>query len=1111
MAAFVDPFANLPGIVVQKQDGNLNPFRQKEGPVTVIIGTSPSGPANTLVEVDRVSEALALFGTTGTLGRGLTEASQGGADNLAAFRIGAEAALLRHVGDHAGAAGITIETVDADGSVADDFSVLYEDADVVSENGAVFTKTTNIKRLRIYDSAGVLIYDNDPVGGVVVDSGDVLVSGTAPITLQGPSIGNDIVGRAVDQHNGFLDTSDLDAFTSAGARFDSMGFNAATAPMKLLIDKSLDTWEEINIIGVTGQDQLDLLAPGLPAASDCEETAGITGEDDEITNQPLAADTLQINGQGAAGNGLLQVTVYGINIVNGVPIAVSETLAVGAAGVVGAVGTVSFTTVTGAELDGTAAGILGVGGVIVERSGSGEDLIRFVAADGLNPIMGLDRAPGINLFGGVGVQVDAGAAGTSCVVRGPSITPLLTMPGAAAAVTLNSSSAADNGKVATVFGYNAAGDPISEAETLNNGASPSTGALFASITGIAVDHQLTGTLQLESPAATSLGASVLMAAASRELNIVTDVLALTAVADEAGLVSGTAKFSNIWQVELGDIPVARTVIFRKLRMYRIVSRSVGETMSVCQFANDGHASTSFLAADTTTGRGITTSAALQPGADGLAPDKEKLFELLQEAYRNLETAPIDICVPMDVYLDDLNIGDDASLVRSLATGADGQFLATPNSDADAFGRLLVFRAATGSFQATLGIAGPNQATLVITEPTWQEAAVDVRRSAKVIAAGDLNGLSLDTALTLDRPLLTLTQSNLDWELIGNGAFGTQPLASDHLRYFRQYKLNGEWLYEWHHEANKLDVDGDLYAEVNFGYQLANFCYQLSTNDNNTLGVIGVNVWDSKRKQDIDLWIGTAPVLDATGAVATNGTGLLGNKYLSGQTGWTRGMFAVTGDDLANYPDSVDIIVDTNGNSVDIGRSLSVVAAWPNFINTFDATGFGYVASGAPVYGGRVSKLDPHSAPTNKILGRGVRMPIRLKKNDRNSLAGNRLVWFDVRDKGTTVDDAPTASLATSDYARLTTIRIVNAAVDEVRNVAEPFIGEAHTAAVRAALKTAIDKRLSELQKLGMLRRYETAVSATPTQQILGQATIELVLVPAFELRKINVLISLAAE
>ena len=65
--------------------------------------------------------------------------------------------------------------------------------------------------------------------------------------------------------------------------------------------------------------------------------------------------------------------------------------------------------------------------------------------------------------------------------------------------------------------------------------------------------------------------------------------------------------------------------------------------------------------------------------------------------------------------------------------------------------------------------------------------------------------------------------------------------------------------------------------------------------------------------------------------------------------------------------------------------------------------------------------------------------------------------------------------------------------------------------MRNAMSAEIDKVFAQMKTSGALNDYQFFISATPDQQVLGEASIDLTLVPAFELIKINVNVSLAKE
>lgn len=313
------------------------------------------------------------------------------------------------------------------------------------------------------------------------------------------------------------------------------------------------------------------------------------------------------------------------------------------------------------------------------------------------------------------------------------------------------------------------------------------------------------------------------------------------------------------------------------------------------------------------------------------------------------------------------------------------------------------------------------------------------------------------------------------------------------------------------------LDTSSFHEVNFAYQLARFCYVVSTNNRMCHGVISVRPPVSLSLADRSTWVGKLPVYtlqsDGTEIVSLssdNGTGLLGNKFLGGKYGYRSGVkgggFIATDTEFMDGTEQED----RAGNIVDIGRHISITAALPRVFNSFDTTGVGYLTVLPATYAGMISRLPANSAPTNKVVG-SVRLPFRLRAETLDRLTGVRLVTLRDKPKGIVISDAPTAALSDSDYTRLTTFRIVNDAVQAVRTSADPFIGEAISSDKQNAMETAINGALDKLVKAGWLTRKRFTVQRTPASAVLGECTIELELVPAFELRRIFVVVSLLPE
>jgi len=304
---------------------------------------------------------------------------------------------------------------------------------------------------------------------------------------------------------------------------------------------------------------------------------------------------------------------------------------------------------------------------------------------------------------------------------------------------------------------------------------------------------------------------------------------------------------------------------------------------------------------------------------------------------------------------------------------------------------------------------------------------------------------------------------------------------------------------------------------NFGYQLANFCYQKTKLNDTCIGVIGVagatvSPSGTPTLTEIETWVSNLEDY-ASNLAPYDGT----TETTTGTPGNYR-FVATTSEEMpANY--AAGDVTDAKGNKVDIGAYISVVAAnvrASNDVayNLYPALGY-YNANGAASYAGLVASLPAKSAPTNKVVG-GVSLSQGISDYQADRLAGKRYVTFLSKPRGTVVASAMTGAYNISqyyrsDFVRLTTMRIVQDAINFVRSVADPFIGEPNNAPQRNAMAVAIENALKSMQENGALRRFNFNVYASPTDQILGRANVELVLVPAFELQQVSVLVALTAE
>ncbi len=544
------------------------------------------------------------------------------------------------------------------------------------------------------------------------------------------------------------------------------------------------------------------------------------------------------------------------------------------------------------------------------------------------------------------------------------------------------------------------------------------------------------------------------------------------------------------------------------------------------------------------------------GVDGTAMD---LYEALHKAYASLEASQLDLVVPMDVYMDTPNIADDPAIAVDYA--------------------MADFPAVGAETTLDLDHARVNPDSLLVMKDD----------------AGD--GIHVAYPFTFNRGAGASDVDQIEFAALAASdvvKVTYNYLTTDGLLYFRTWEESGETMFQWSHEKYYYDSVNDVTVEMheaNFAWQLANFCYNLTKNDNDAIGMVGVRPFRSTALKDLANWAGFLPVYDTNGAVTTNGDGLAGNRWMAGKlmTVWTYAeedddSFVGTatdtfdlahgdGGDEAVVASSVKCTVDAvvvteftishgtgtasvdeiifeeallgseavvvtywytttaltsqrgpgfNATSddtyadgtplspnVDIGRYISVVMAWPILFTPVDATGFGYIATGAPVYAGFVSQLAPQSAPTNKVMP-GISSAFRLSKSRMDDLVSVHYVVFTPRERGTVCVDAPTAAGLLSDYQRLTTVRIVAETIKRLREVLSPFLGEGITTPQLNAMQTTTDRVLTDLIKDGLLQRAEASVTASAVERVQGKANLDLLLVPAFELRQIFMTVSLSA-
>lgn len=438
----------------------------------------------------------------------------------------------------------------------------------------------------------------------------------------------------------------------------------------------------------------------------------------------------------------------------------------------------------------------------------------------------------------------------------------------------------------------------------------------------------------------------------------------------------------------------------------------------------------------------TTGTTFVAGTDGLSLSKMELYEKLYTTYKNLLDEQFDIVVPMEVFSDDYNIIDQGHYLGSVLPIIPG---AQTYPTAGAY--------ELGTDVDSLGT--------VFVEEYYGEFYFWWRTTTGTFTAAEI------------------------YPSVGSATATT--------------KIDGTAL------------TADDFHEVNFAYQLGRFLYDYTTDIVDATGVIGCLPPASTALSDKARWIGKAPTwtqntqteLYYIASSSDNGYGLLGNKFQVGKSDYRSGIFG--GGMILTDSEFIDgaEMLDSNDIPIDLGKYVSIVAdsLWLRN-NWYNA---GYISSFAASYAGFYLNRPPASSPTNKALPSGMDQIYKHRLGYIDALSGAGYVATRKKVTGElAIADAPMATMPNSDWRRLSTVRIAKAVIDGLRIAADPFLGEGMSDGAKASLQKDLDQVLLNSKKIGYVKDYgPIEILQTPSMEVLGQATVNLRMKPAFELRFIE--------
>lgn len=205
--------------------------------------------------------------------------------------------------------------------------------------------------------------------------------------------------------------------------------------------------------------------------------------------------------------------------------------------------------------------------------------------------------------------------------------------------------------------------------------------------------------------------------------------------------------------------------------------------------------------------------------------------------------------------------------------------------------------------------------------------------------------------------------------------------------------------------------------------------------------------------------------------------------------------------LANLPsrDGSDLLKEA-------GPYVTIVATEIKPVNYGSgAVDFGY-SNGAAFMASTMSRLPSYSSLVNKPMYNVEALRYAPSRTQQGTLSDKGVNSVIINfNKVPVFGEAVTFAQTTSDYARLSTKRIIDEATLVIRQVCTKFVGEPANIQVRNAMETAITSGLRGMQLVGALLGSDFTVTYVPSQ---NKAIVDLVLTPAFELKSIEVQVAI---
>ena len=266
--------------------------------------------------------------------------------------------------------------------------------------------------------------------------------------------------------------------------------------------------------------------------------------------------------------------------------------------------------------------------------------------------------------------------------------------------------------------------------------------------------------------------------------------------------------------------------------------------------------------------------------------------------------------------------------------------------------------------------------------------------------------------------------------------------------------------------------------TDYSEDLAAACLDLSTDERLCIGILGFEAFSD---------ITPSGLITEIGEIGSLGTAL---TNLPDPSGWTN-------PDDGTSAKYLQVVLGE--------METAAMAPWP--WRTGDTQTY-YRSNGALNYAGLISRLAPHDATTGKTLAGASFLGYQLSRNQKLACISEHVVTVEPINGIARVVDGVSFAADGSDYVRLSTVRIMGSVDEMVRRIAQKFIGRGMNMEMRNSLITNISSGLTNLQRAGAILDADFRVRFDGVNYA---ADIDMVIVPAWELRRINLTLRVAFQ